>query len=91
VKLPQVTNDNLRRDLIRRTQRTWQARLGRDLSDENARQIIENVSGFFGVLADWSRSERAIPANDNASANGSIVSGAEDTALSAEGVAPNHV
>jgi hypothetical protein len=90
VKFPQAANDNQRHDLIRRTQQTWRARLGRDLSCEDARQIIENVSGFFAVLADWSRSERAIPANDNESADGSSVSTVEDTALSAGGGAPDH-
>src|ERR1700689_5006411 len=36
----------------------WQPRIGRDLTDEDARQIIHNVTGFFGVLAEWSRAER---------------------------------
>ena len=31
----------------------WQSRMRRDLSREDARQIAENVSGFFGVLLDW--------------------------------------
>jgi hypothetical protein len=65
VKFPQAANDNPRDDLIKRMRRTWQPRLRRDLSCEDTRQIIENVSGFFTVLADWSRSERANPANDN--------------------------
>ena len=47
-------------------------------------------TGFFAVLADWSRSERAIPANDNESADGSSASAVEDTALSAGGGAPDH-
>jgi hypothetical protein len=90
VKFPHAANDNLRHDLIKRTQQTWQPRLGQNLSCEEARQIIENVSGFFAVLADWSRSERAIPANDNESAGGSSISTIEDTALSAGGGAPDH-
>jgi hypothetical protein len=88
VKFSYAANDNLRDDLIKRTQQTWQPRLGRDLSCEDARQMIDNVSGFFAVVADWSRSERAIPANDNESADGSSVSTVEDTALSAG--APDH-
>ena len=42
----------------------WQPRLGRDLSREDARQIAENVTGFFAVLAEWSRAETPVPAND---------------------------
>jgi hypothetical protein len=64
VNLPKATNDNLRRDLIQRTRRTWQPRLRRDLSSEDARQIVENVAGFFSVLAGWSRTEMTDPAND---------------------------
>jgi hypothetical protein len=90
VKFPYAANDNLRDDLIKRTQQIWQPRLGRHLSCEDARQMIDNVSGFFAVVADWSRSERAIPANDNESADGSSVSTTEDTALSAGGAAPDH-
>ena len=37
---------------------------GRDLSREDARQIAENVTGFFAVLAEWSRAETPVPAND---------------------------
>ena len=39
-------------------------RLGRDLSREDARQIAENVTGFFAILAEWSRAEMPVPAND---------------------------
>jgi hypothetical protein len=47
-------NDNL----AERTCRLWKRRLGRDLSREEARQFAENVSGFFALLAEWSRAER---------------------------------
>jgi hypothetical protein len=57
-------NDNLKDNLTRRTRRVWQPRLGRDLSREDARQIAANVSGFFSVLAEWSRAEMPSPAND---------------------------
>ena len=40
-------------------------RLGRDLSREDARQIAENVTGFFAILAEWSRAEQLVGANDN--------------------------
>ena len=60
MKLSQAANDNL----IDRTRQVWQQRLGRDLSREDARQIAENVTGFFTILAEWSRIETPAPAND---------------------------
>ncbi len=44
-------NDNL----IDRTRKVWQPRIGRSLTDEDARQISENVTGFFAILTEWSR------------------------------------
>ncbi len=41
------------------------ARLGSDLSREDARQTTENVTGFFAILAEWSQAERLAAANDN--------------------------
>jgi hypothetical protein len=43
--------------LIDRTRAIWAPRLGRDLSHEDAREIIDNFSGFFAVLAEWSWTE----------------------------------
>ena len=60
VKPSHAANDNL----IDRTREVWKPRIGRDLSREDARQIIENVTGFFDVLIEWSRVEIPIPAND---------------------------
>ena len=51
MKPSHAANDNL----IDRTRQVWQPRLGRDLSREDARQIAENVTGFFALLAEWSR------------------------------------
>jgi hypothetical protein len=60
MKASDAANDNL----IDRTIALWQSRLGRDLSPEDARQIAANVTGFFSVLAEWSRAEMPTPAND---------------------------
>jgi hypothetical protein len=49
-------------NLIDLTRRVWQPRLGRDLSREEARQIAENLTGFFALLAEWARAEK--PAKD---------------------------
>jgi hypothetical protein len=57
VKPSKSANDGL----IDRTIELWQPRLRRDLSREDARQIVENVSSFFGILAEWSRAEGAGP------------------------------
>jgi hypothetical protein len=60
MKPPHAANDNL----IDRTRQVGQPRLGRDLSREDARQITENITGFFTILAEWSRAEIPCPAND---------------------------
>jgi hypothetical protein len=60
VKPSSAANDNL----TDRTIALWKPRLRRDLSREDARQIVENVTGFFNILAKWSREEMPEPAND---------------------------
>lgn len=60
MKPSHAANDNL----IDRTRQVWQPRTGRDLTNEDARQIAENVTGFFSILAEWSRAEMPTPAND---------------------------
>ena len=57
VKPSHAANDNLKDELTGRTREVWQPRLGRDLSREDARQIAENVTGFFSILAEWSRAK----------------------------------
>jgi hypothetical protein len=54
MKPPLAANDNL----IERTRRLWMLRFGRDLSHEEAREAVENVTGFFAILDEWSRVER---------------------------------
>ena len=61
-----AANDNDSGKHIAHTGQVWQPRLGRDLTDEDARQIMHNVTGFFGVLAEWSRAERLAADNDSA-------------------------
>jgi hypothetical protein len=60
MKPPHAANVNL----IDRTRKVWQPRIGRNLTKEDARQIGENVAGFFAILAEWSRVEMPTPAND---------------------------
>ena len=63
-----AANDNDAGKQIARSRQVWQPRIGRDLTDEDALQIIHNVTGFFGVLAEWSRAETLAAANDDAAA-----------------------
>jgi hypothetical protein len=60
MKPSHAANDNL----FDRTRKVWQPRIGRDLTNEDARQITENISGFFSILAQWSRAEMLTPADD---------------------------
>ena len=59
-----AVNDNDAGKLIAYTRQIWQPRIRHDITDEDARQIAENVIGFFAVLAEWSYAERRA-ANDN--------------------------
>ena len=72
MKPSHAANDNL----INRTRKVWQPRIRRNLTDEDARQIAENVTGFFMLLGEWSRAELPSPANDtggpSASDNGAV-------------------
>ena len=44
--------------LIARTKETWQPRAACSLSDEDAREIAENVMGFFRLLLEWEAREK---------------------------------
>jgi hypothetical protein len=46
----------------------WQARTARRLTNEDTRQITENLTGFFSILDEWARAESSLPvvANDSA-------------------------
>ena len=37
----------------------WQPRISRKLTREDARQMVENVTGFFQVLAEWDAKSKA--------------------------------
>jgi hypothetical protein len=54
-----AANDNQ----IDLTRQVWKPRLGRDLTNEDTRQITQNVTGFFGILGEWSRAEKLAAAN----------------------------
>lgn len=54
-----------KQELTEHTIAVWQPRLRRHLSNEDAREIAENITGFFTILAEWSRQE----GRDGAEAN----------------------
>jgi hypothetical protein len=66
MNVPTAANDNL----IDRTIDLWQPRCRRDLSREDARQIVDNITSFFSLLHEWSRVETAKAANDNRDQSG---------------------
>jgi hypothetical protein len=42
-------------DIINQTIAFWGERSGQEFSQEDAREMVANVSGFFLVLAEWER------------------------------------
>lgn len=51
---PQKTEEG--HDAISKTIRFWETRYGQPISREEARQIIEMMTGFFIVLQEWESS-----------------------------------
>ena len=43
--------------LIEQTISVFESRTGRVISDEEARRLVENISGFFQVLQEWAEAE----------------------------------
>lgn len=48
-------------DFIIKTRDFWQQQTGSQVTDEDARQMIENVTGFFELLMKWENSKKGIP------------------------------
>jgi hypothetical protein len=46
-------------DFIDQTIAIWQPRTKRRLTREDGREIIENMTGFFRILQEWDRVDRA--------------------------------
>ena len=45
-------------NLITRTLEVWQPHAARIISDEDAREIAENITGFFSLLLEWEAMEK---------------------------------
>ena len=52
--------------LLEETIRFWQPRTSRLLTPEDARQMVENVTGFFTILEGWSVAADARPSEPEA-------------------------
>jgi hypothetical protein len=48
-----------RGDFIDQTIAIWQPRTKQQLTREDGREIIENMTGFFRILQEWDRVDRA--------------------------------
>jgi hypothetical protein len=46
---------------IDQTVEIWQPRTSKVISHEDARQITENVTGFFEILVEWDKAEQHTP------------------------------
>jgi hypothetical protein len=44
-------------ELIEQTISLFESRTDREISKEEARQAVENISGFFRVLQEWAEAE----------------------------------
>jgi hypothetical protein len=45
--------DEVPDNLLDQTLKVWQPRTSRKLTREDARQIVENITGFFRILLEW--------------------------------------
>ena len=53
-----MPTDNENPEAAKQTLAFWQKKTNCTLNTEDARQIMENLTGFFGVLADWAEAEK---------------------------------
>jgi len=48
----------IQNQLIDRTLEFWQTRTSHTLTREDAREIVENITGFFRILREWEVAEQ---------------------------------
>ena len=46
------------RSFLKKTVEVWQPHYKRRLTEEDAREITENLTGFFDLLAEWEKKEK---------------------------------
>jgi len=57
-KVPTASNVNVDNDFIQETIDFWEKKTGKKFTREDARQMIENVSGYFNTLHRWDIREK---------------------------------
>ena len=62
-----IVNGENKDRLAQETLDVWQSRTSRQLSNEDAREIVENTVGFFRLLSEWANNSRSVPAELDAS------------------------
>jgi hypothetical protein len=48
-----MSRDGVQTKLLDQTLKVWQPRTSRKLTREDARQIVENITGFVRILLEW--------------------------------------
>jgi hypothetical protein len=43
------------KEILEKTIRVWQPLSEKQLTEEDAREIVENLTGFFSLLGEWER------------------------------------
>ena len=51
IRISRIASDH--HDLLLKTAAFWEQRCGRPISSEDARELIENVVGYFTLLDKW--------------------------------------
>jgi hypothetical protein len=59
------------KELLRKSRRLLSSNIANDdnISDEQARESLHNIAGFFGVLLDWHRADTKNCPNGNGTEN----------------------
>lgn len=50
---------HVKSEIVEETFALWQPRSARTLVADDARQMLDNSCGFFGLLAEWMRAEQS--------------------------------
>ena len=54
-----------KRELLEQTKQFWQARTQKPFPDEDAREMIENITCFFKVLIEWDKKAKDRESSSN--------------------------
>ncbi len=55
-----MSNNNQKFDLQKTTREVFASRTDRNLSNEDMREITQNLTGFFELLQEWSNKEKSV-------------------------------